>query len=59
MLLISTEFVQNILRKASQLNCMMAWLPTLHLGHEKRVAVMWDDGLARYERTKETEKELF
>jgi len=32
---------------------MMAWLPTLHLGHEKRAAVMRDDGVARYERTKE------
>ena len=30
-----------------------AWLPTLHVGHEKRATVARDDSVARYERATE------
>ena len=33
-----------------------AWLPTLHLGHEKRAAVARDDSMARYERATERKR---
>ena len=36
-----------------------AWLPTLHLGHEKRATVARDDSVARYERaTKRNRKRI-